>query len=138
MLRRSDLTPERAIPRTKGEVEKQFTSQHSYNYIPSNRAKCTYFNWRVYSYCSSSLEEADLHRYSTENYTYGHATCVHHAYGDRQYYIRNSARRNSLRKRISLRKKYSYCHEHLHERSALTEKPTPRLKHIYDEKLSSD
>ena len=41
-----------------------------------------------------------------------------------------------LRRRIILRTKHSYRHEYLHERSALTEKPTPQLKHIYDEKLS--
>ena len=37
-----------AMLRTKGEVERRFTSQHSYNYIPSTRVKCTYFNWRVH------------------------------------------------------------------------------------------
>ena len=39
---RRDLSPESTIPTTKGEVERQFTSQHSYDYIPSNWAKCAY------------------------------------------------------------------------------------------------
>ena len=45
---RGDLTPESTIPRTKGEVERRFTSQHSYDYIPSNWAKCAYLSLRVH------------------------------------------------------------------------------------------
>jgi hypothetical protein len=72
----------------------------------------------VYTYSSSNLEAAHLRRHSTANYTYGYTTRVKHAYGDGQYFKSNP------RRRISLQKKHSDCHEHLHERNALTEKPT--------------
>jgi hypothetical protein len=52
--------------------------------------------------------------------------------------IDNTIHETHLRRRISLLKNHSSRRERLHKRSALMEKPTPRLKHIYDEKLSLD
>jgi hypothetical protein len=93
-----------AISRTKGEVKRRSPSQHSYDYIPSNRAICTYLNCiarpiiptdRVLQW-SMPME------------------------------IDNTTNETHLQRRISLRMKHSNRHERLHEQSALTEK-TPWL-----------
>jgi len=39
-----------AISKTKGEVERRFTSQYSYDFISSNWVKCTYLSLRVHTW----------------------------------------------------------------------------------------
>jgi len=71
----------------------------------------------VYTNGWSNLEDADVHRHSTGNYTYRYATSAKHIYRDRQYY-----NQTHILRRISLRMKDAYRHERLHKRSALSAK----------------
>jgi len=133
-----NLIPELAILRTKWEVGRWFTGQHSSSTesitvtttfllsergVPNSIAMCTF--------CSSNLEKADLHRHTMDKYTYTYATWVKHAYGDREYNQWNLATEEDqsmiealLLPQISTRANCT-CRE-----------DSLRLKHIYDGKLS--
>jgi len=89
-----------AISRTKGEVERRITSQHSYDYIASNRAICTYLNFIA----RPIIPTHTLLQRSTPTE------------------IDNTTNDTHLHRRISLLMKHPNPHEPLHERSALTEK----------------
>jgi hypothetical protein len=94
------LTFTAAISRNKGEVETRITRQHSYDYISSNGATCSYMNCIV----RPIIPTDRLLHPSTPN--------------ERD----NTMNETFLWKRMSLRKKDSVCQEPLHKWSALTEK----------------
>jgi len=116
---------------------RRFTSQHSYDYISSNWAKCTYLNLRVH------LQLSHPRRSPLAEAFYGQPTATHTYGGGSFYEWSNLTVTNLCLNEVHLWRRHPTIDALLRPRTSAQAKctygeDTLPLKDIWDEKLSPD